>query len=91
MDMRYSDEGLLPPSLGRLYTIGPMARTAADVAFLDTLITGESVPAVDLRAVRIAVPRLDYWERDVVDPAVAAVIQQACQFVSAGPRSRSAR
>ncbi len=74
---RYSDEGLLPPPLGPLYTIGPMARTAADVAFLDTLITGESVPAVDLRAVRIAVPRPDYWERDVVDPAVAAVIQQA--------------
>lgn len=74
---RYSDEGLMPPPLGRLYTIGPMARTAADVAFLDTLITGESVPAVDLRTVRIAVPRPDYWERDVVDPGVAAVIQQA--------------
>jgi Asp-tRNA(Asn)/Glu-tRNA(Gln) amidotransferase A subunit family amidase len=73
---RYSEEGLLLPPLRRLYTIGPMARTAADVAFLDTLITGESAPAVDLRAVRIAVPRPDYWERDV-DPAVAAVIQQA--------------
>jgi indoleacetamide hydrolase len=74
---RYPDDGLLPPPLDRLYTIGPMARTAADVAFLDTLITGESVPAVDLRTVRIAVPRPDYWERDEVDPAVAAVIQQA--------------
>jgi indoleacetamide hydrolase len=74
---RYPDEGLLPPPLDRLYTIGPMARTAADVAFLDTLITGESILAVDLRTVRIAVPRPDYWERDVVDPAVAAVIQQA--------------
>jgi Asp-tRNA(Asn)/Glu-tRNA(Gln) amidotransferase A subunit family amidase len=73
---RYSEEGLLMPPLGRLYTIGPMARTAADVAFLDTLITGEPVPAVDLRAVRIGVPRPDYWERDV-DPAVAGVIQQA--------------
>ena len=39
---RYSEEGLLMPPLGRLYTIGPMARTTADVAFLDTLITGES-------------------------------------------------
>jgi Asp-tRNA(Asn)/Glu-tRNA(Gln) amidotransferase A subunit family amidase len=74
---RYSEEGLLPPPLGRLYTIGPMARTAVDIAFLDTLITGESVPSVDLRAVRIAVPRPDYWERDVVNPAVAAVIQRA--------------
>jgi Asp-tRNA(Asn)/Glu-tRNA(Gln) amidotransferase A subunit family amidase len=74
---RYSDEGLLPPPTGRLYTIGPMARTAADVAFLDALITGQPVPAVDLRTVRIAVPRPDYWERDVVDPGVAAVVQQA--------------
>ena len=74
---RYPDEGLLPPPLERLYTIGPMARTAADVAFLDTLITGESVPAVDLRTVRVAVPRQDYWEREEIDPAVAAVIQQA--------------
>lgn len=73
---RYSDEGLLPPPLGRLYTIGPMARTVVDVAFLDTLITGESVSAVDLRKVRIAVPKPNYWERDVVDPGVAAVIQQ---------------
>jgi mandelamide amidase len=73
---RYSEEGLLMPPLGRLYTIGPMARTAADVAFLDALITGESVPAVDLRAIRIGVPRPDYWERDV-DPAVAAVVQHA--------------
>ena len=71
---RYPDEGLLPPPpLGRLYTIGPMARTAADVAFLDTLITGESVPAVDLRTARIAVPRPDYWERDLVDLAVRRV------------------
>ena len=74
---RYPDEGLLPPPLDRLYTIGPMARTAADVAFLDTFITGESVPAVDLRTVRIAVPRPDDWERDLVDPSVAAVMQQA--------------
>jgi Amidase len=27
------DEGLLPPPLDRVYTIGPMARTATDVAF----------------------------------------------------------
>jgi mandelamide amidase len=54
-----------------------MARTAADVAFLDTLITGQSVPVVDLRTIRIAVPRPDYWEREVVDPGVAALIRQA--------------
>jgi indoleacetamide hydrolase len=74
---RYSDEGLvLPPAL-RLDTIGPMARTVSDVAFLDTVITGEPVPTVDLRRVRIGIPRPDYWERDDVDPAVVKVIQEA--------------
>src|SRR5262245_65701683 len=54
-----------------------MARTVSDVAFLDTLITGEAAPTVDLRAARIAVPRPDYWERDDVDPGVTDVILRA--------------
>jgi mandelamide amidase len=74
---RYSDDGLVIPPARRLDTIGPMARSVADVAFLDTIITGEPVPAIDLRAARIAVPRPDYWERDDVDPGVADVIRRA--------------
>jgi mandelamide amidase len=74
---RYSDDGLVLPPPRRLDTIGPMARTVSDVGFLDTLITGEPVPAVNLRAVRIAVPRPDYWERDDVDPGVAEVVRRA--------------
>src|SRR6476619_927759 len=74
---RYSEYGVLLPPLTRLDTVGPMARTVSDVAFLDTLITGEAVPAVNLRAARIAVPRPDYWERDDVDAGVADVIRQA--------------
>jgi indoleacetamide hydrolase len=74
---RYSDEGLVIPPARRLDTIGPMARTVSDIAFLDTLITGEAAPAVDLRAARIAVPRPDYWERGDVDPGVTEVILQA--------------
>ena len=74
---RYSDDGLVLPPARRLDTIGPMARTVADVAFLDTLITGEAVPAVNLRAIRIAIPRPDYWERDDVDPGVADVVRGA--------------
>ena len=73
---RYSDDGLVLPPARRLDTIGPMARTVSDVAFLDTLITGEPLRAVNLRAARIAIPGLDYWERDDVDPGVADVIQQ---------------
>ena len=74
---RYSDDGLVIPPARRLDTIGPMARTVSDVAFLDTLITGEAVRAVNLRTARIAVPRPDYWERDDVDPGVADVVRRA--------------
>ena len=74
---RYSDDGLVIPPERRLDTIGPMARTVSDVAFLDALVTGESLPTVNLRAVRIAVPGPAYWERDDVDPSVAEVIRQA--------------
>ena len=74
---RYADDGLVMPPARRLDTMGPMARTASDVAFLDTILTSEAVPTIDLRAVRIAVPRPDYWERDDVDPSVASVIRDA--------------
>jgi Asp-tRNA(Asn)/Glu-tRNA(Gln) amidotransferase A subunit family amidase len=74
---RYSDDGLVLPPARRLDTIGPMARTVLDVAFLDALITGEPVPTVNLRAVRIAVPRAEYWDRDDVDPDVADVVKGA--------------
>jgi mandelamide amidase len=74
---RYSDEGLVVPPARRLDTIGPMARTVADVAFLDSLITGETMRPLALRGTRIGVPRADYWELDEVDPDVARVIQDA--------------
>ena len=74
---RYSDDGIVIPPARRLDTIGPMARTVSDVAFLDTLITGVPVPVVNLRTTRIAVPRADYWERDDVDSGVAEIIRGA--------------
>ena len=74
---RYSDEGLVIPPARRLDTLGPMARTVADAAFLDTLVTGEAVPVVNLRAARIAVPGPAYWDRDDVDPGVADVVRRA--------------
>src|SRR5262245_32485333 len=74
---RYSDDGLVLPPARRLDTIGPMARTVSDVAFIDALVIGESVPRVDPRTVRIAIPRPEYWERDDVDPGVAEVIREA--------------
>ena len=74
---RYSDHGIVPPP-GLLETFGPMARTAADVAFLDAAITGEATPpAPDLKTVRIGIPRADYYEIDAMDAGVAKAIQEA--------------
>jgi mandelamide amidase len=73
---RYSDAGIIPTA-GPLDTIGPMARTVDDVAFLDAVITGEPVASVNVRRVRLGIPRTDYWERRVVDPGVEKVIQDA--------------
>ena len=74
---RYSDQGLLLPPAGRLDTIGPMARTVSDVAFLDAMITGEQAPMIEPRAIRIAIPSPEYWQGDSVDEGVATVIQEA--------------
>jgi Asp-tRNA(Asn)/Glu-tRNA(Gln) amidotransferase A subunit family amidase len=73
---RYSDQGLVIGAT-RLDTIGPMARTVADVAFLDELVTGDAVSEVHLRDVRIAIPRGDYWDEEWVDSRVARVTQAA--------------
>ena len=73
---RYPDAGIVPPPR-LLETIGPMARTVADVAFLDTVITGEPVPPTSLPEVRIGIPRTDYWDNELIDHGVAETIQAA--------------
>jgi len=73
---RYSDVGELPPPQP-VDTFGPMARTVADVAFLDAVITGEATPRIDLKGARIGIPNADYWQLDVVEPEVAKVTQTA--------------
>jgi len=72
---RYADAGIIPTP-GLLETIGPMARTVADVAFLDTVITGEPVPTIALNGARIGVPRADFWQSHVVDPGVERLIKE---------------
>ncbi len=71
----YSDQGVLP--LARdLDTVGPMARTVADLALLHAAITGRpSLPMRDLRGVRIGVPRGPYWEE--IDAEVLRVAEDA--------------
>ena len=84
MQTRYSNHGMV--ALANVVdTWGPMARTVADVAFLDTVITGEPVTEVSLKGARIGIPRPDYWELDVVDPNVQQVTEDAfAKFEDAG-------
>jgi indoleacetamide hydrolase len=71
----YSDEGVLPLAID-LDTVGPMARTVADVALLHSAITGRPpLPAPDLSGVRLGVPRNPYWEG--LDTDVARVAEDA--------------
>jgi indoleacetamide hydrolase len=72
---RYPDDGLVLP--GPLDTIGPIARSVADVAFLDTLITGEATWHADAHALRIGIPRSDYWAHEWVDAGLARAVQAA--------------
>ena len=74
---RYSDAGIVVPPAGPRDTFGPMARTVADVAFLDQIITRQATPTVSIAETRIAIPRPDYWEQDFIDPGVAKVILAA--------------
>ena len=62
---RYPGEGLTPISSTR-DTVGPMARSVADVALLDAVMADESteLPEMDLRGLRLGVPR-DYFYDDL--------------------------
>ncbi len=57
----YSDEGVVPLALD-LDTIGPMARTVDGVAPLHEAIAGETIPKIELRGVRVGLPRGHHWE-----------------------------
>jgi Asp-tRNA(Asn)/Glu-tRNA(Gln) amidotransferase A subunit family amidase len=71
----YSSSGLLPFS-SDLDTIGPLARTVADIARFDALARDYDLPRVpDIATLRIGVPRQYYWEE--LDPDVARVAEAA--------------
>jgi len=73
----YADAGVVPLALD-LDTIGPMARTIADVALLHAAITATPIPTVlNLRGLRIGVPRRPYWED--LEPEVERVMTQALE------------
>jgi Asp-tRNA(Asn)/Glu-tRNA(Gln) amidotransferase A subunit family amidase len=93
----YSVEGVVPLVL-ELDTIGPMARTVADVALLDSAITGRAVPQpAALRGLRIGIARGAYWEdlesavADTLASAMARLRDAGVTFVDIDMRSLSQR
>ena len=76
-ERRYPGGGVVPISRTR-DTPGPMARTVADVALLDAVITGESGPPLAparLDGLRLGLPRAYFWEN--LDREVEAVMNAA--------------
>jgi len=77
---RYASQGLLHLSPTK-DTVGPMARTVADVAWLDSLLTREppDLPDVSLKGLRLGIPREDFFED--ADPQVLVIIEQAIDML----------
>jgi mandelamide amidase len=71
---RYPQDGIVPISPTR-DTAGPIARTVADLALVDGVITGDAsaLPPVKLSELRIGVPRDYFYEN--LEPAVATAMQ----------------
>src|SRR6185436_6272213 len=59
---RWSQQGIVPISHTR-DTAGPMARSVADCALLDAVVTGSTAaPAATLSGVRLGIPRGHFWQ-----------------------------
>lgn len=72
---RYHDTNAVVPISHTRDTVGPMARTVADLALLDAVITGRAVARpVGLQGLRIGVPG-SFWSG--LDSQVAAVMEAA--------------
>lgn len=77
---RYPGAGVVPISHTR-DTVGSMARTVADVALLDSVITSTVMPtARTLTGLRIGIPRAYFWED--LDPELAVVMNDALKRIA---------
>lgn len=73
-ERRYDGTGVIPLSHTR-DTVGPMGRTVADIALLDSVISGKALPsAIPLSGLRFGIPST-FW--DVVDNEVLAIMNAA--------------
>jgi mandelamide amidase len=84
---RYNDDHAVIPISHTRDTVGPMGKTVADVALLDSVITGTVMAAAeDLRGKRVGVPPsmwsgLDKGLQDVVDAARKKLIDAGAVVV----------
>jgi mandelamide amidase len=80
---RYTDTGAVVPISHTRDTVGPMARTVADIALLDAVITGAPLAqAVPLRGLRIGTPA-SFWA-DMDSQLAAVVIKAEARLANAG-------
>jgi Asp-tRNA(Asn)/Glu-tRNA(Gln) amidotransferase A subunit family amidase len=76
VERRYHDDNQVVPISHTRDTVGPMGRTVADVALLDSVISGTSmVSAEPLRGKRLGIPTV-FWSG--LDHDVEAVAKAAC-------------
>lgn len=72
---RYTDTNAVVPISHTRDTVGPMGRTVADVALLDSVVTGRAMPAsIGLKGLRLGVPA-SFWAG--LDTQLAAVMTAA--------------
>jgi len=70
---RWSQQGIVPISHTR-DTAGPMARSVADCALLDAVVTGSpAAPPASLKGLRLGVPRAHFWTN--VDAETARLLE----------------
>jgi indoleacetamide hydrolase len=77
---RYHDAGSVVPISRTRDTVGPMARTVADVALLDAVVTGATeTPTVDPRTLRLGIPAC-LWSG--LDPALEVVVRRQLDLLA---------
>jgi mandelamide amidase len=80
---RYHDENAVVPISRTRDTVGPMGKTVADVAFLDSAITGgPTVSAASLKGVRMGVPAT-FWS-GLSSDLQAVVLEAKDKLAAAG-------
>ncbi len=85
---RVSADGIAPISATR-DTAGPLARSVADVALIDSVLSGDmsALPEIDLRGLRLGIPEPFFWTDiaagvgSVIDRTLASLQKEGVELV----------